>query len=218
LTLALLTKSGERLKETVAEVLAGRLEGAVWKTIDDLSEDQIAGLLAGLPDVVKTLAEQPLDILGDAAGFPAPVVSLGADVTATLVLKPVLEPLQSAVHFLEVAGIVLGLATGMHPLVLTCVKHLAYDELGETLTHAFEQIMSPADARALAIHHQPDMEPVSARPGFDSGYIALCRLAESAAVSARPRSTAAAVDHDSASPQRRYPPITGILRVIQLAA
>ena len=79
--------------------------------------------------MVKTLGEKPLDILGDAAGFPAPVVSLGADVSATLLLKSALEPLESTVHMLEVVGIVLGLATGMHPLVITCVKHLAYDEV-----------------------------------------------------------------------------------------
>jgi hypothetical protein len=97
-------KVGERLKETVAEVLAGRLEGVVWKTADDLSEDHVAGILAGLPDTVKTLAERPLDILGDAVRAPGPAVSFGADVAATAVLKPVLEPLQSTVHVLEVVG------------------------------------------------------------------------------------------------------------------
>jgi hypothetical protein len=223
-------KAGERLKETVAEVLAGRLEGMVWKTTDDLSEDQVAGLLAGLPEMVKTLGEKPLDIPGD----PAPVVSLGADVSATLLLKSALEPLESTVDMLEVVGIVLGLATGMHPLVITCVKHLAYDELGDVLTHAFEQIMSPAyvqvlDTQPLTLH-RPEMEPLSAgkssaAPGgpsngtagksmahwsLDSGHVALCGLAESAAMSARLRNRTAAVDHESAK-RPSISAITGIL-------
>lgn len=142
---------GERLRESMAEVAAGRVEGMIWKTADDLSEDQVADLVAGLPERMKALAEQPLDILGDAVGVPAPAVSLGADVTATLVLKPILKPVESVIHAAEVVAIAVGLMTGLHPLVITCVKHLAHDELGSVLAHTFEQIklMSPADALAL---------------------------------------------------------------------
>lgn len=222
----------ERLKEAVAEVLAGRLEGAVWKTADDLSADQVAGLLAGLPDMIKTIAEKPLGILGGAAGLSAPVVSFGADIAATLVLKPTLEPLQSTVHVLEVVGIVLGLAAGMHPLVITCVKHLAYDEFGGALTHAFEQIMSPTDAQAL------DTQPPALRPGTelsptgkssaapagpghgtavkslayqdpDSGNAALRWAAESATKSVRSRNRTAADDPQSAIPRQSIPTVTG---------
>lgn len=228
-------KAGERLKEAVAEVLAGRLEGVVWKTTDDLSEEQVAGLLAGLPDMVKTLALKPLDMLGDAAGLPALVVSLGADVTATLVLEPVLEPLQSTVRVLEVVGIVLGLVTGLHPLVITCVKHLAYDELGDALTRAFEQVMSPPDAQALgaqppALGHAMELssagKPSAARAGPshgtagesmahrvpDSGYVALRRLAESAAASARSRNRTAAVN-----PQSEISPRPSIPTAVRLS-
>jgi len=192
-------KADEPLKETVAEVLAGRLEGIVWKTTDDLSEGQVAGLLAGLPDMMKTLAEKPLDILGDAAGLPAPAVSFGADVAVTVVLKPVLEPLQSTVHVLEVVGIVLGLVTGMHPLVITCVKHLAYDELGDALTRAFEQILSPTGAQAL------DTQPPALRPGMELSF-----TAESAIASARSRNRTAAFDPQSAR-RPSIPTVTGTL-------
>ncbi len=73
---------GERLRETLAEVAAGRVEGKVWSA-DDLSEDQVAGLVAGLPDMVKSLAEKPLGGGAGMAGVPAPAASLSVDVMAT---------------------------------------------------------------------------------------------------------------------------------------
>ena len=88
-------KLGERLKEAIAESVAGQVEELVWTTADDLSDEQVAGLIAGLPDAVKTLVEQSLDSLAGTAGVPAPMALLGADVTATRLLKPVLEPIET---------------------------------------------------------------------------------------------------------------------------
>ena len=142
-------KLGERLREAIAESVAGQVEEMVWTTADDLSDEQVTDFIAGLPDAVKTLVEQSLDSLAGAAGVPAPVALLGADVTAILLLKPVLEPIEDAVHALEVVGIVIGLVAGLHPLVITCVKHLAHDELGSVLTNAFQWVIRPSDAGAL---------------------------------------------------------------------
>jgi hypothetical protein len=51
-------------------------------------------------------------------------------VSATLLLKPVLEPLERVVHAFEVAGIVVRVVTVLHPLTVICAKHLAHDKLG----------------------------------------------------------------------------------------
>lgn len=82
------------------------------------------------------------------AGLPAPAASFSTDVVTTALLKPVLEPVESAVHAFEVAAIVIGLLAGLHPLVITCVKHLAHDELGSALSGAFEHLLSQAGVRA----------------------------------------------------------------------
>jgi hypothetical protein len=74
-----------------------------WE-IDDLSDDQIASLVANLPDLVKSLLAEPLRWIASAAGAPASAAAFGADVLATLLLKPVLEPLERVVHALEVAA------------------------------------------------------------------------------------------------------------------
>jgi hypothetical protein len=136
----------EQLREAVAEGLADRVEQGFWE-IDDLSKDQLASLVANLPDLVKSLAAEPLARLASAAGAPAPAAAFGADVSATLLLKPVLEPVERLVHAFEVAGIVIGLMTGLHPLTVICAKHLAHDELGSALAALPKGLMTPADAR-----------------------------------------------------------------------
>lgn len=136
---------GERLREAVVEVMADRVEGMVWH---DLAEEQAADFMSSLPDTMKSLAGKPLGTLTGLAGLPAPAASFSTDVVTTALLKPVLEPVESAVHAFEVAAIVIGLLAGLHPLVITCVKHLAHDELGSALSGAFEHLLSQAGVRA----------------------------------------------------------------------
>lgn len=138
----------EQLREAVAESLADRVEEELWE-IDDFSHDQLANLVANLPDLVKSLAAEPLTTLASAAGAPAPAAAFGADVSATLLLKPLLEPLERTVHAFEVAVIVVGLVTGLHPLTVICAKHLAHDEFGSALAAVPKRVMTPAGA------HQP---------------------------------------------------------------
>jgi hypothetical protein len=141
---------GERLNEALAESMADRIAEMTWKIDDGLSDGQVADLVASLPDRVKTIAQGKLDSLAQVAGVPAPVALLGADVTATLVLSPVLKPVENGLHTLEIVGIVIGLVTGLHPLVIACAKHLAHDEFGSMLTTAIKQAMKPPSAQTLA--------------------------------------------------------------------
>jgi hypothetical protein len=133
---------GEDLKAAIDEVAADRVEGMVWK-IDDLSEDQAADLI-DLPDRLQALAVKPLDDLAGAAGLPAPVASFSSDVAATIVLKPIVEPVENVLHGLEVAGAIIALLTGAHGLLVICVKHLIHDKLGGMLSDAFGQIITAA--------------------------------------------------------------------------
>lgn len=64
-------------------------------------------------------------------------------------------PLGDAARVCEIAGIVIGLVTGMHPLVMACAKRLAHDELGNMLARGFEQLINSIDPEPQA-HPQPD--------------------------------------------------------------
>ena len=81
------------------------------------------------------------------------------DVAATLVLSPVLKPVENGLHTLEVVGIVVGLVTGLHPLVIACAKHLAHDEFGSTVATGIKQAIQSPGAQAL-----DDKLPVTACP------------------------------------------------------
>ena len=160
--------SGERLKEALAESTADRIVEMVWKMDDSLSDGQIADLAASLPDSVKTLVQGQLNNLArPGRGFSSPVASFGADVTATLVLSPVLKPVEDGLP-LEVVGIVTGLVTGLHPLVITCAKYLAHDELGSMLATAIKRAMKSPSAQTFANSVAADHEAVPAREGLAS--------------------------------------------------
>jgi hypothetical protein len=176
----------KRVEEAVADVVAGRVVEMVWKT-SDLPEGQVAGLIADLPDAIRTLAVKPLESLADSAGAPAPMASVGADAAATLVLMPVLEPAENAVHGLEVAGLMIGMVTGMHWLATTCIQHLAHDDLTSAVVGAVKQMVSHVNAQAL------DGQPSGAR-GAVAG--------PAASGSAESPEGWAAAGHETAEPQR----------------
>jgi hypothetical protein len=65
-------------------------------------------------------------------------------------------PLRDAARLCEVIGILWGLATGMHPVVVACANRLAQDQLGRALAGAFEQMIDPEPAsrdRAASERH-----------------------------------------------------------------
>jgi hypothetical protein len=135
----------EQLRDAVAESAADTVEQA-FREIDDLSDGQVARLVANLPDLVKGLVAEPLGRIARAAGAPVPAAAFGTDVSGTLLLDPVLEPLGGVVHAFEVAGIVVGLVTGLHPLMVICAQHLAHDSLGSVLAAGARQVMTSAGA------------------------------------------------------------------------
>jgi hypothetical protein len=53
------------------------------------------------------------------------------------------------VDTLEVAGLVIGMVPGMHWLAITCIKHLAHDELTSAVAGAIKQLVSRANAASV---------------------------------------------------------------------
>jgi len=159
----------KRLQEAVAEVAADRTAGMAWHA-DRLSGAQAADFVFSLPATVETLAGAPLSAAAGQVGIPAPAVPFGTDVITAALLKPVLGPLETAVHVVEIVGTVIGLVTGLHLLVVTCVSHLAHDELSSALARAFQHILSQAEEQAL---EQPSAGAAAAAtshsPSVDSG-------------------------------------------------
>jgi hypothetical protein len=139
----------EQIDEAVAgyaaSFLAGQAGDAWWATQGDLPLANAADLLNGSAEWLRDLIEHPLGEIASAAGANGPVVSVGAGITANFVTARLTAPLEGAARLCEVAGIIVGLAAGAHPLVMACAKRLVHDELGQALTREFTNILGSAD-------------------------------------------------------------------------
>jgi hypothetical protein len=135
----------EQIDEAVAGYAASFLEeqagDAWWATPEDFPLVRAADLLDGSAEWLRGLVGHPLEEVASAAGADGPVVALGAGVTANFVTARLTVPLEAAARLCEVAGIVVGLAAGAHPLVMACAKRLGHDALGRTLTGEFKKIL-----------------------------------------------------------------------------
>jgi hypothetical protein len=136
---------GEHLRKAVADVAADRAMAAVWRSAD-LTRQQALDLVADLPGMLRERAGASLGNLADAAGAPAVLATFGGELAAVFLLEPVLEPVTQALHGLEVAGIVIGLAMGQPHLSILCAKHLLDDKVGSGLATTFERAMRPAES------------------------------------------------------------------------
>jgi hypothetical protein len=135
---------GKCLREASAETAADYVEGAVWRvwqTSDDLSLVQAINFFAGVSDSLHEVVQSALENLADGVGVPAPVNLVGADVFATLLTKPIAEPISDLEHDLELLGIFVGLVTGLHPLVINCAKYLIHDQLGSALAKGINNVL-----------------------------------------------------------------------------
>ena len=133
----------EGYKEAAATTAAGYVEGAIWrawKTPDDLFPVQAINFLDGVSENLHVAIQDALSYLGAEAGFPAPINLVSANITATMLTKPLAEPMEGLSRGLEVTGILLGLVTGLHPLVITCAKYLIHGEMGDALASLFGQL------------------------------------------------------------------------------
>jgi hypothetical protein len=140
----------EGLKDAAGDYAASWVDGqwrvTWWQTVQSLPLSRAADVLDGSALWLRGMVEHPLADAASRAGAQGPLVDIGSGITANFVTAPLTRPLEGAARVCEVAGIVIGLATGMHPLVIACAKRLAHDELQRGIARGFEQIISSPGA------------------------------------------------------------------------
>jgi len=160
----------EDLKQAIADVAADRVTGAIWK-IDDLSADQ-AAVLIGMPEKLQGLVDEPLAAAAAAAGMGDFAAEFTGQVAGAMLLRPVMEPVESTLRGLEIVGVIAGLVTGLHGLSALCMKHLIHDKITKMLGDAFSQAISnaiKAPDRASSAAAGPGADGRSAEPATASG-------------------------------------------------
>ncbi|HTT54297.1 MAG TPA: hypothetical protein VMH35_23145 [Streptosporangiaceae bacterium] len=137
----------DAIREAVAHYAAQRVQGTVlvslWQTEQAVPLADVAGLLDASAGWLPGLVADPLSGLVSGAGGPGPAAPAAAGRTANFAAAPVTTPLDKAARICELAGIVFGVATGLHPLVIASVRRLAYDEFGTAVAAAFGRAMTP---------------------------------------------------------------------------
>jgi hypothetical protein len=150
----------ERLGDAASDYFATKLGNPVfaamterWVTQNAYPETALVEVCNRISSGLDTIAEKPLEKAGTQLLLPGPEAAVAAGIGATLILQPVAEPLGQAATFLEITGVVVGLATGLHPLALASAKMLAHDQfhelmargLREAARQVFEGPRGPAD-------------------------------------------------------------------------
>ena len=139
----------ERLVDATAEYVASRVDGVVFKPVRQQWE--VRGLfnpavasdeLDSFQEWLRNLAQSPLMGAATALRVPSPVGEVASGIGANIVIAPVDRSVQGATEVIDVVGIVVGSALGMHPLVIACLKHLARTEfhraVAGVVTKAFD--------------------------------------------------------------------------------
>jgi hypothetical protein len=159
-----------------------------WITVDPANLDAAAGAI----DDFKTGIHQvtlgrSAGLAADAVGLPGPAAALAGGVIAEIPL-PIDRTLNVTERSICMMGIVVGLATGLHPLACASMKRLAHDMLISTIETGLKQLapdlgnrpVRPPDAPAgaLASRGGRPLPTTSASQSNDAANELLIRLAK----------------------------------------
>ena len=146
----------EQLRDAIADTAADDAVNLIFGTWSDPDGWRYLEVVDALNEVPDAVHGQIADAV---AGFTEPelpvwVSVFDGDVAATLVLKPIAEPVGKLVRAAEIAGLVFALLTGLHPLAVACAKHLGASlmksELAEALGREWKTLTGPQSIEATS--------------------------------------------------------------------
>jgi hypothetical protein len=158
-----------RLGEAAADYFAAKLEDPAfaavtdrWMTQNAFSETAAAEACKRIGNGLNAILTARFEAIGTAIRLPGPAAT-GAGIGADLVLQPVTRPLAETVRFLEITGVVVGVATGLHPLAMAAGKMLAHDEVHGALARSITEGAHAVLARPEPA--SPRVQPTIVRNG-----------------------------------------------------
>jgi hypothetical protein len=146
-----------------------------WVTQNAYPETALVEVCNRISSGLDTIIEKPLEKIGTQLLLPGSEAAAAAGLGAALILQPVAEPLSQAAAFLEITGVLVGMATGLHPLALAAAKMLAHDQfhvfvarrLREAARQVYEGPAEPAERPepVLAAAQPPELsDPQTSAP------------------------------------------------------
>lgn len=151
----------ERLREAIAAYAADHVAEKTWPRDLLLANVRIADdadKLTNTENWVRDLVAGPLRDAANSAGMPGPLAAVGTGILANFVTRDITEPIAETAKIINAAAFIVGLATGMHPLVVACGERWARS----TITGFMQKAMGEVIETVAATNDRAHMRRVRA--------------------------------------------------------
>jgi hypothetical protein len=122
-----------------------------WITQNAFPETAAAAVCSRIGNGLNAIAARPLDATGTEIRLPGPAAAAGAGIGSDFILQPVTLSVAAA-RFCEIVGVVVGVATGFHPLALAAGQTLARDGFHQALARGISDA-----ARTIIARRAPEI-------------------------------------------------------------
>lgn len=208
----------KRLVEATADYVASLVDNAIvrpetyqWEIQGVPDPAAVSAMLDRSQQWLQGLVKRPFESAATQMGVPSLVAGPIGAIGANVVIAPVARDVQDATQIIDVVGIIIGATTGVHPLVIACIKHLADTEFHKAVANGVTKVFNGLLAGSID-------EPLSARatrpaaPGRDAwGRAWYLSLPAAPAEQPEPQPSASSPPEPAAAPPRPpIPPTPGI--------
>jgi hypothetical protein len=128
-----------KLVDATAQYIAGEIP--VFKTTssrwqsDLLSPADLSNALEQCQAEIKRLVQCPVEELLIGSGVAPPLAAIAGGIGANFALAPANRLIGTGTELLDIVGICVGAATGLHPLLIASAKHLAGAQAENAVVH-----------------------------------------------------------------------------------
>jgi len=136
----------DKFTDATAEYVAEKIilfapQRLQWASTDLLNPADLSTALDRCQQALHNLAQHPVDELLTRAGAAPSVAAVASGIGANLVLAPMDQLIGSTSQLIDVAGILIGAVTGLHPLLIASANRLANVEVQNATAHVLAEAL-----------------------------------------------------------------------------
>jgi hypothetical protein len=154
-------KSREKVAEATANYFARTIGNRIFKATigrvksEAFPETAPLDAIEKANNLLQNSVNSPFEALDVALGLSSGEATVGAGITTNLILAPITGPLEKAETYIEVCGIIAGILTGGHGLVVAFVKPLLHSQLNHALSRLAVNLLLGPQTRADRMEQDP---------------------------------------------------------------
>ena len=139
-----------KITDVFSEAFDGRGKGPErWFNQDPIGLGTLASGISAADHALHRAVGMPLEDVAGAFRMNAVTEGMGAGIVGNMILAPVDRQLAGMVRKVEIVGIAVGVAFGMHPLALACTKLFLRAQLNREIGNAMKEALFGRDAEVV---------------------------------------------------------------------